>query len=168
MLRTVEQSSGKSLSGAPKDAKSGERSLSLSSGRSLVVAGQEGREQIEIRSPEGTLELRIALTKEGPVLTLSGVKLEINSTDTVAVNCRDFKLATTGAIDLSSGGDIGLRTEGELRAKSMGQTHLDSSVLNLNSGDRSDYDDASLPKYEVPLPELPKLEDGGCGCHGGH
>ena len=166
MLLPVEPTPANSLIPSPAGIPIAGRSLTLSSGRSVMVSGEQGSEQLEIRSPEGLVELRIALTKDGPVLSLSGVKLEINSTDSVAVNCREFRLATTETLSLSSGGSLGLNAGGEIRTKSLGQTHFDASVLQLNSGDRSDYDDASLPKAEIPMPQVPESPSGGC-C-GGH
>jgi len=160
---------------APAANNRAEQHLALPSGRSLVVSGISGQEHLEIRSPEGAIELRIALTKDGPVLSLSGVRLEINSTDTVAVNCREFTVATTHGVALSSAGDVSVRAGGEIRTKSLGETHLDSSVLQLNSGDRSDYDDASLPPFELPTEVTIKNNEAGpdddaAGCcgHGPH
>jgi len=135
------------------------------------VSGDSGHEQLEIRSPEGAIELRIALTKDGPVLSLSGVRLEINSTDTVAVNCREFTVATTHGVTLSSKEDVTLRADGEIRAKSLGQAHIDASIIQLNGGDRADYDDASLPSAELEFPELPPsppADGAGGGCCSGH
>ena len=62
----------------------------LPSGRTVVIRADSQGEAIEVRSAGGEMELRIALTEQGPVLTLRGARLEIDAADTVAVNCRHF------------------------------------------------------------------------------
>ena len=49
-------------------------------------------ETLEVVSPDGDVEVSIRLSPEGPVLKLRGARLEIESTDVVAVNCRRLAL----------------------------------------------------------------------------
>ncbi|MFA6045532.1 MAG: hypothetical protein WC718_11150 [Phycisphaerales bacterium] len=129
----------------------------LPSGRTVFTSAEGGREQIEIRSATGDLELRIALTPEGPVLQLRGVRLEIDSTDTVAVRCKDFEITATDSIRMSAAKDVALDAAGELRVKSLGQTHVDGEMIHLNSGDRSAYPDGQPGWVPPPVPGLPDL-----------
>ncbi|MBI1189904.1 MAG: hypothetical protein GC200_04385 [Tepidisphaera sp.] len=147
---------------------------SLPSGRTVTASAQGGGEQIEIRSPAGDLELRIALTPDGPVLQLRGVKLEIDSTDSVAVRCKDFEIAATDSVRLTAARDVEVRAQGELKVKTQGQMHIDGEVINLNGGDRSDYPDGR-PGWTPPpvpgLPEMPTLpthHEPGCDCGHDH
>lgn len=124
--------------GAPKAALA--RVGRLPSGRQIAIAETAGGgETLEVRAPDGTLELRIALTDQGPVLSLRGVRLEIDSTEAVAVRCKEFAVETTGGLDLRAGGDVRLNARGEVGLRSSGATNLDAEVLNLNCADRSEW-----------------------------
>jgi hypothetical protein len=112
----------------------------LPSGRQVAIgAAAGGGETLEVRSADGTLELRIALTPDGPVLSLRGVRLEIDSTEAVAVRCKEFAVETTGGLNLRAGGDVRVNAVGEVGLRSSGPTNLDAEVLNLNCADRSEW-----------------------------
>src|SRR4051812_17448676 len=82
----------------------------LPSGKTVLVKADGRTEEIEVRSSGGDIEIRIVLTQHGPVLTLCGARLEINASDTVAVNCRQFAVRATEGMLLDAGGDIALRS----------------------------------------------------------
>ena len=149
--------------------------IALQSGRTLRVVHTEGAERIEISSARGDIELRVTMTPDGPVLSLSGAKLEINSTDAVVVNCREFSVNASEGIALESRGNVALRSNAEIVTKSLGNTLIDAQIIHLNGGDRSDYDDASLPAFQLPpeiaaivaqneQPSTPPPPSGDCGC----
>jgi hypothetical protein len=94
----------------------------LPSGRTLVLRiGAEG-EDLEIRSPEGALDLRITLTDAGPVVSLRGARVEVDAAD-VAVRCRDF--------DVQASGNVRFGAE-ELRAETTRDIHLNGAFIRLN------------------------------------
>jgi hypothetical protein len=108
-------------------------SLNTPSGRSLVIEElNENEERLQVRDAQGALELEVRLTRDGPVLRLSSERIELNATDTVAVNCERFvvnakhsvqvlsegdaKVQAKGALDLQATGELRLRSEDELKA----------------------------------------------------
>jgi hypothetical protein len=115
--------------------------LMLPSGRSVSFTADGAREELQVRSAQGQMELRITLTKDGPVLSLSGVRLEINSSDAVSVNCRAFEVSAAEGVRMRTLGDVAIAAGGELRAKTGGKMHLDGEMVNLNCGDRAGYPD---------------------------
>jgi hypothetical protein len=112
----------------------------LPSGRQIVVRIEETTERLEIRSPQGDVEVSLELTDRGPVLKLSGVRLDIHATDTVALNCKDFRIRTSETFAVDSGGRV--------EFKSRGDTSIDANWLNLNCVERAGsgyHDDPELP-----------------------
>jgi phage gp45-like len=89
---------------------------SLPSGRSVVVRIDGGKEELEVRSPQGEVEVRITLTDAGPVVSLRGARLELETPDAVAVQCRRFEVNTTEAVEIS-GKEMLLQTEDDMRLK---------------------------------------------------
>lgn len=137
----------------------------MASGRSIEVSSGPGGEQIEVRSPDGTVEIRIALTPQGPVLSVSGAKLEINATESVSLNCRDLSINTTGSMNLTSQGSVGIHAAADVTVKSQGNTDIDAQVVNLNCGPRDGYNDDALPKFELPaVIAEPPASGGSHGC----
>ena len=112
----------------------------LPSGRSLVVRSDDRHEEIEVRSPDGAMEIRIAFTDRGPVLSLRGVRLEIDAASSIGVKCRDLVVSAAEKIHLSAG-NLGLRSSGEIRVKSDAQTFIDGDYVNLNCLSREGYHD---------------------------
>lgn len=94
----------------------------MPSGRSVVVRVNGTNEELEIRSAQGEVEVRIVLTEHGPVVTLKGARLEIAGTETVAVTCQKFEVAADH-VDIRSQG-LDVRTEGDIR--------MQGAVIRLN------------------------------------
>ena len=140
----------------------------LPSGRTVSVRTADGREEIEIRSAGGEMEVRIVLTPQGPVLQLRGARLEIDSTDTVAVNCRSFEVKAADGVKIQAAGDIDVSGAGELRMKTSGQTFIDGDYVNLNCLERTGYhDDPANNPPALPESAPPTVDETGkCGCEG--
>lgn len=116
----------------------------LPSGRDVILHVRQDREEIEVRSPDGMLELKISLTKDGPVVQLKGGRLEIESSDAVTVNCQKFEVNAAQGIDLKSRKNI----------------NVDGDYVQLNCGDRTGFhDDPALPENQAK-PELPSQDQG--------
>lgn len=136
------------------------RDGTLPSGRKVQIRVEDDGETLEVRSPTGEVEVGIRLTAEGPVLQLRGVRLEIDSTDTVAVNCRRFELNADEALALRSGAEISVASDADIRVRSEGDTHLDGDWVNINCQEREGtgwHDDPKL-LGENQAPELPEGE----------
>jgi len=130
----------------------------LPSGRTLSVKAGNGTEEIEIRSASGDVEICVKLTDTGPVLSLRGARLEINSSDTISVNCRQLELNASERIMMHAAEDIDIHSGGEIHTQSAQQTFIDGDYVNLNCLDRTKtgyHDDpenlASLVQEEVDL-----------------
>jgi len=90
----------------------------LPSGRSVVVRVDGDGESLEVRTPGGEVEVLITLTAAGPLVRLSGARLELESPDSVSVRCRSFEVRAA---------EVTVRAEADLR--------LDGGMIRLNSPD---------------------------------
>jgi hypothetical protein len=108
-----------------------ERLAALPSGRSIAVCVADGRESIEIRNPEGLVELEIALTSAGPVLRLRAACLELEASEVVSLRCRRFEVQTTEATELHSEGSFCLSGQ-EMRVRTRDDIHMDGKFVRLN------------------------------------
>jgi hypothetical protein len=96
----------------------------LPSGRSVVVRVNGGSEELEVRSAEGDVEVRITLTDSGPVVSLKGARLELESPDAVAVRCRRLDIETEEATRLASAGETHILSEDDI--------HMKGKIIRLN------------------------------------
>ncbi len=107
------------------------RERSLPSGRSVVLKATSAGEELEVRAPGGTVEVRIVLGDSGPVVHLSGARLELEAPDTVAFHCRRLEVNTEEGTHLNSAGGLHL-TGQEMRVQTTGDIHLNGDVIRLN------------------------------------
>jgi hypothetical protein len=103
----------------------------LPSGRSVLVKVTTDGEELQVRSPQGAVEVRITLGEGGPVVHLSGARLELETPDTIALRCRQIDVDTTESIHLKSGGNLQLSGR-EMRVQTTGDIHLNGDVIRLN------------------------------------
>lgn len=106
--------------------------VSLKSGRVVALKVDGTSEELEIRSPEGDLELRITLTADGPVVHLKTAKLQLEATDEVAVSCKKFSLHTTEGTSLETDGNMNLAAKGEMTTHSDEDTKITGKMIYLN------------------------------------
>lgn len=87
--------------------------VALASGRSVEIAAHAGGEEhLTVRAADGTLVLSLRLTSEGPVLSLSGVSLEIQAQKRLSIGCETLSVATSGDATIQVGGSLYERTRG--------------------------------------------------------
>jgi len=103
-----------------------ERSAPLETGRRVLIRNGSDGQTVEVRGPEGTVEVRIVITAQGPVVQLDAGRLEIMTTEDVDIQCRKFKVHAASGVEIESEGKMALRAEddldleakqGDLRAK---------------------------------------------------
>jgi len=81
--------------------------LELDHGRTLTAEG----ELVEVRAPDGRIEVRIRLTEDGPVLELESVRLALRASEGIEVDTTDFEVRAAGEIALGAEGEV--RVTGE-------------------------------------------------------
>ncbi len=102
----------------------------LPSGRSLVLRTDPAGEELEIRSRRGEVEVRIVLTDAGPVVTLRGGRLEMES-PAVTFRCESFDVQASSEVNLTSQGEVRIAAD-QLRARTQQDIHLNGAYIRLN------------------------------------
>jgi len=107
-----------------------------------------------LESAGGAMEVRIRVTAEGPVLSLRGVRLEIEAADSVALKCREFSVEARDGVSVVSGGPVRVDSQAEIKLRSAEQTFIDGDYVNLNCLDRTGYHDdpAKIAPSDAPDP----------------
>ena len=109
-----------------------EKRVYLDQGRTLAVARDGAHQVVEFRAASGQLELRVKLTEEGPVLLLEGVKVEVHSTESLDIKCKDLNIETTDSTVISTKGELKIKSEGELEIDSPEDVRIRGKMIWLN------------------------------------
>lgn len=107
-------------------------SRTLGDGRSLSIRMGEEGEEISFHAPDGSLELQVQVTSEGPIVKLSGARLELASTDTVSVKARCFEVKTTETAHVHADGHLTFTSGLDTRMVADGQVHVLGEMIWLN------------------------------------
>jgi phage gp45-like len=106
---------------------SGVALVRLPSGRAVAVAAEPGEERLTVHSPDGVVEVQVALTAAGPVVRVAvGGRLVIAASGDVAVRCQSLDVRAAGGVRIESD---------EFRAKTVRSVHINGETVRLNCPD---------------------------------
>jgi hypothetical protein len=100
------------VSAPSNDPSAAVRTVPLASGRCLEISEQGREESIHVRSADGQILLALRLTDAGPVLSVSGVSLEIAAQRHLALASNTLSIQTAGDATVDIGGSLRERTRG--------------------------------------------------------
>lgn len=107
------------------------RDVYLREGRTLRVSEQGADQLVEIRSESGQLELRVALTEQGPILHMESVRLSIKASESVAIESRQVSIHGSEQLALH-GGEVGITAERDLKVNAGGEVRIVGTMIYLN------------------------------------
>jgi phage baseplate assembly protein gpV len=87
--------------------------LDLQRGRTLVLEPVGDDDLIEVRAPSGTVEIRLRITDDGPVLELESVRLALRAARSVDVETSAFTVKAD-EINLAGKADVRIDADGEV------------------------------------------------------
>jgi phage baseplate assembly protein gpV len=87
--------------------------LDLQRGRTLVLEPAGDEDLIEVRAPSGTVEIRLRITDDGPVLELESVRLALRAARSVDVETSEFTVRAD-EISLAGKADVRIDADGEV------------------------------------------------------
>lgn len=108
--------------------------IELGSGRSVDVeeGGSEDSVTIACPVPGGTVELRVRLTDEGPVLEVDAASLQLRSPE-IALEGERVRIAATEDIELDAGGSIAQRATGDHVVEAVGRSSHHARSVRVES-----------------------------------
>lgn len=124
-------SSKKDTETVTDEVTSDERELYLRDGKKLVIS-EAGQDQlVEIRDAAGTLELRIKLTEDGPVLQMDSVRLQLKASESVSIESPKVEIKGSEQLELT-GGEVHVQGEQEVKVDSTGDVRVVGKMIWLN------------------------------------
>ncbi len=105
--------------------------IPLAFGRRAAIASQGG--MLEIAGEGGTVELKIRITPEGPVLEFNQAHVALQSPGDLALDCRNLSLRTSGKLTVESGADFEQRVNGGYSVRVRDDAHLAAQAVKLEA-----------------------------------
>ena len=108
----------------PSEAKqSKQMNLQLDSGRQVLVHSDEKGELLEIVERGGEVVMAVRLTDEGPIVSVQGARLELRSTESIALEAKNVTikaeekavLKSEGSMDIGSSKKMAIKSEDDIR-----------------------------------------------------
>lgn len=104
----------------------------LESGRTVTLQGEVGSEIVEICGADGRVEVSILIGADGPVVKLTGARLELEATDTVAIKARHFDVQASETARIHADGHLTFTSGLDTRVVADGEVHMLGSMIWLN------------------------------------
>ena len=108
------------------------REVYLREGRTLTVSTQGADELVEIRAASGTVEVRILLTEQGPVLQMEAVRLKLKASESVELEAKQVSVKAQESLALASEGDVKVTSAGETKVEAEGDVRVVGKTIHLN------------------------------------
>ena len=104
----------------------------LQAGRTVSIRGDAGADIVEICDADGSVEVSITIGAEGPVVKLSGARLELEATDTVAIKTRHFDVQAEETARVHADGHLTFTSGLDTRVVADGEVHMLGTMIWLN------------------------------------
>lgn len=108
------------------------KTVELQNSKTLSITSEEGQDLVEVHGAGGTVELRIRITPEGPVLVMESVRLELKASESVNVECGTFEVRAKDSVDMHSDGGMQLSGTADVRVNANGDVIVKGEKIYLN------------------------------------
>lgn len=108
-----------------------DREVFLREGRKLTVSDAGSDQLVEIRNESGSLELRVKLTEQGPILQMDSVRISLKATESVEIESRKVTINGTEQLQLQ-GGEVSLEAERDVKLNAHGEVRIVGTMIYLN------------------------------------
>lgn len=105
--------------------------IELTGDHQLTIERRPSDSVLQIVTPGGEVALTIELTSDGPILRFDGLNLRIESSGDLAIGARRLALHGREAVSITTGGDAGIRAEGDLTTEARVQ-NISARLGNVN------------------------------------
>ena len=106
--------------------------VQLDSGRQVLVRSENNEELIEITEPEGEVIVKVRMTDEGPVVSVTGAHLELKSTETISLKAKKIKLQAEEEAVVESKGSLSLDASKKMDVHSDDDIRVNGKMIYLN------------------------------------
>jgi len=108
------------------------KSLQLDSGRQVLVHSNEKEEILEIVERGGEMVMAVRLTDKGPIVSVQGARLEIKSTETIALEAKKIRIKAQEEASIESAGKLKIESSKNMDVNSEDDIRVVGKMIHLN------------------------------------
>ena len=108
------------------------KSLQLDSGRQVLVQSDEKEELLEILERGGEVVMTVRLTDKGPIVSVQGARLELKSTETIALEAKKIKIKAQEEVSIESEGKLKIESSKNMDINSKDDIRVVGKMIHLN------------------------------------
>ncbi len=108
------------------------KALELANGRTVTVSSGAEGETVEFHADGGDVELRIKMTADGPVVQLSGARVEITAAESIDMKCKEFTVNAEDKVALNSEKELAVTSTGKMDIESKDDLVVRGKMIYLN------------------------------------
>jgi len=106
--------------------------MQLDSGREIVVHSDEEDDLIQIFEPEGEISMTIRMSDAGPVFTVRGAQLKLESTETITLEAKKIEIHAQEETVIGSEGGVEIDSAKKMDIHSDEDIHIEGKIIHLN------------------------------------
>ena len=104
----------------------------LPDGRKVVLNWENDEGDLILTAPSGDLELQVRITPDGPVLQLSGARVELRATESVSIQTKTLDLNASERATIQSAQSVQLLSDGDTEVTAEGDVRVLGAMIHLN------------------------------------
>ena len=104
----------------------------LPDGRKVVLNWENEEGDLTLTAPSGDLELQVRITPDGPVLQLSGARVELRATESVSIQAKTLDFNASKRATIQSDETIQLLSTGDTEVTADGDVRVLGAMIHLN------------------------------------
>ena len=106
--------------------------MRLDSGRQVLVRSDQEAEYIEIMEPNGEITLKVRMTDDGPVVSVHGARLELTSSETIALEAKKIAIRAEEEAVFESKGRLDMDAKKKMNIQCDDDIKLVGKIIHLN------------------------------------
>ena len=108
------------------------KSLQLDSGRQVLVQSDEKEELLEILERGGEVVMTVRLTDKGPIVSVQGARLELKSTESIALEAKKIRIKAQEEASIESEGTLKIESSKKMDINSEDDIRVVGKMIHLN------------------------------------
>lgn len=106
--------------------------ITLESGRRITAISDKNQDTLEIRESDGQMIVKMHLTDQGPVLLVEGARLELKSSESIALKAKKVEIDALESTNIKSRGSLQMTSSEKMEIKSDDDLRLTGKIIHIN------------------------------------